>query len=261
MVPPDYVVPYHGEQYVYIPGLGLFTISDITIGLFVIAYIGWIAVRTFLMAHPFVSMAELVKEVAVWALVVGLMTQVTYKFTALPDPGPVLSSLFDEVYRRIYSIANCIVNIQLSGPLSAYSQLAQAKLAPHSTVYDQMMWSLSLAMGVYKALKDWGAALLAIGFLIYAGWMRPWGGMIIGLVAGLAFGLAFFAAAAQNSGIKYTPQHDYYPVQAVVAHCDEELRSEYSDLDTWRGLNADLWLYFLLTPALGAALGAVLGRH
>ncbi|MEM1568941.1 MAG: hypothetical protein QXI84_10710 [Thermofilaceae archaeon] len=201
------------------------------------------------------ELSDVFKEVAVFATVVGLITI----FSSWPAPQGI-DNMLEQAWNRTVKAQQCIANIRLSGPFAAYASYAEAKLSKYTVVYDNALWLLSQLQGMYRVLSQWGPTVLAIAFAIYAAWLRPIGGALIGVVAGAWLGLAVFSAYAPQGIQFFNITADYHPFTAIG--CDDSLASLYSqDIDGWRALVAMATLTLSLSLLLGGTAGYVLGRH
>lgn len=204
---------------------------------------------------PVHELGDVFKEVAVFAFVTGIIVI----FSSWPAPQGI-DLLLDQAWHRTVKAQQCIANIRLSGPLAAYSSFAEAKLSKFLVVYDNAIWLLSQLQGIYKALLQYGPFILAIAFAIYAAWLRPIGGAIIGVVAGAWLGLAIFAYYAPQNIQFITITDDYQPFASL--RCDDNLVTAFSqDIDGWRTLAAMATLTLSLSLLVGGVAGYVLGRH
>ncbi len=222
------------------------------------AYVAWKALRVAMGAHLGHELADVVREVGAVAIV---LWAVPAAMSWVGDASHV-EWLWGEAYDRTLTAANCLANVRLSGPLSAYSSLVEARLAPYTAVYGQALWQLSMLAGIWRVLEGWGLAALSAAIAMYAAWLRPLGGAVAGAILALWVGLNAYAGWTAGLGIADTPRMEWRPVDAVATHCDEQLAGLYAgDYDAWRAAVAGAWLYMFLAPVLGAALGTLMGKH
>jgi hypothetical protein len=208
------------------------------------------------------AVGEAVKEVAVVAVVASALGQLSGLVSAPGSPQGVTGSLDgvrENAYCRLVNFANCLANIKLSGPLGAYAPLAEAKFSRLRAVYEQALNLYTMLSGLARFLAEYGPYILSAALAAYAAWIRRVGGPVIGVVLALWVGLAVLAGAVQGLGLQQCSKAEYYPVQAVLAHCDDQLANAYaSDYEAWQRAVSHAWLYLIAAPAVGGALGWLL---
>lgn len=220
------------------------------------------------------ELGDIIKEVAIYAFVMGVLFGIDHTWSsgpplvnaALQGAQPTdINALINEAWVRMVKAQQCIANMRLSGPLSAYAPYAEAKLSVYLAVYDSSIWWLSQLRGVELVIYYFGRYLLAIAFALYAFWLRPIAGAIIGVIIGAWLGVLTVAYYGPQTGIKFIANQiageDYHPIEAVVDHCDDHLMSLYQqDIDAWRALLAMSILAMSLSMLVGGTAGYVLGR-
>ena len=212
------------------------------------------------------ELAELIKEAAVFAVVLWSISWLgtnLYQATGVLYPGGEISKLIDEAWIRTVKSQQCIANIRLSGPFSAYASYAEAKLSVYTTVYESSLWTLSQLRGVETALRQYGPVALAIAFALYAAWLRPIAGAIIGVVLGAWLGVVIYSTYAPGQ-ITYLQTQlqgmDFRPF--VDLGCDDRLANMYKrDIEGWRTVAAMAILTLSLSVLVGGSAGYLLGRH
>lgn len=218
------------------------------------------------------ELGDLLKEVAVFFVVLSAITLLPSVVAVTPTStaynstltvGNSINTLINEAYMRIVKAQQCIANIRLSGPLGAYGSYADAKLSLYTTVYESALWWLNQLSGLQYVLAIYGPVVLAIAFAIYAAWLRPVGGALIGVILGMWIGVLLFAYYAP-SGIQILQGQlasmDFHPFISIG--CDDQLVKMYSvDIQAWRSLLALAVLTMSLSTLIGGTAGYLLGRH
>jgi hypothetical protein len=217
-----------------------------------------------------VALADILKEVAVLFTVVFFILNLgqfipTVKYSSPKYIINKLQLVVDEAYWRVIKMEQCVANIRLSGPAGSYAGYAEAKFSKYKTLYEQAIWMYSQLVGLAKYLVEYGPTILAAGMLIYVAWLRKIGGIIIGIFAGLWIGLVLLAGAIKilpNAYIKYGVWgKDFHPFFDVG--CDDEivkaLQTYTNDYEQWQLAIAYAWLFLIAVPAIGGAIGYLLG--
>ncbi len=216
-----------------------------------------------------VALADVLKEVAVlFTVVFFIMNLWQFVPASVTQPKEVIDKLqlvVNEAYCRVVKMEQCVANIRLSGPMGAYAGYAEAKFSKFKSLYEQAVWLYNQLTGLARYLVEYGPPILAIGLLIYVAWLRRVGGLIIGIFIGLWVGLVLLAGA-----IKINPQcdqgvgvwgKDFKPIAAIG--CDNEivkaLQTYTNDYEQWQLAIAYAWLFLIAAPAIGAAVGYLLG--
>jgi hypothetical protein len=172
-----------------------------------------------------------------------------------------LQTVVEEAYCRVVKMEQCVANIRLSGPAGAYAGYAEAKFSKHKSLYEQAIWLYNQLTGLARYLVEYGPTILAAGMLIYAAWLRKVGGVIIGIFIGLWVGLALLAGAVQinTTCINKTGVwgKDFHPILDIG--CDEGIINAIDDYEQWQRAVAYAWLFLIAAPAIGAAVGYLLG--
>jgi len=212
---------------------------------------------------------DILKEIAVlFTVVFFIMNLWQFVPVSVTLPGKVISKLqlvVDEAYERTVKMEQCVVNIRLSGPAGAYAGYAEAKFAKYKSLYEQAVWVYNQLTGLARYLAEYGPTILAAGMLIYAAWLRKVGGIIIGIFTGLWVGLALLAgavniipAAVNQVGVW---GEDFHPVLNIG--CDNSivnaLQTYTNDYEQWQLALAYAWLFLIAAPAIGGAVGYLLG--
>jgi hypothetical protein len=238
------------------------------------------------------ALAESVKEILVTAIVAAMVLYYSANLVNLGSVSPQgvvdsLQSVAQEAYLRNVKIAQCIANIRLSGPVSAYAGYAEAKFSIYDSLYEQAVWMYNQLAGLARFLAAYGGLALTLGLTVYAAAARRIGGIVIGVVLGLWVGLAVLASAASQS-IDYCAVQGlgpwgqtFYPLSAVGTHCDDELLATLNATSTtanttttassqssvscndytgWQMAIAYAWLFLFIAPSLGLAVGYLLGQ-
>jgi len=228
-------------------------------------YIAWRAASV-LMGREHIGAAggEVVKEFLAWAVVFAVVTQYAVVDQAvLKGAVENLKGVVDEAYIRVVKYEQCVANIRLSGPFAAYAGYAEAKFAVYRVMYETAIGLYSQLAGAARLAVEIGPLLLAVGWLLYAAWLRPLGGVLLGLTLGVLVGVAVVGpwAYGQISHIADSLKAmDFHPF--VNLGCDDDLVGKYkADVDKWRLVNYGGVFALMAITALGAAAGAVLSRH
>ena len=211
------------------------------------------------------ALADVLKEVAILFTVVffimNLWQFVPVKVTSPQEVVDKLQTVVEEAYCRIVKMEQCVANIRLSGPAGAYAGYAEAKFSKHKSLYEQAMWLYNQLTGLARYLVEYGPTVLAAGMLIYAAWLRKVGGVVIGIFIGLWVGLALLAGAVQinNTCINKTGVwgEDFKPIASIG--CDDGIVNAIDDYEQWQRAVAYAWLFLIAAPAIGAAVGYLLG--
>jgi hypothetical protein len=237
------------------------------------------------------ALAESVKEILVTAIVTAMVLYYSANFVNLSvSPQGVvdaLQSVAQEAYLRNVKIAQCIANIRLSGPASAYAGYAEAKFSIYDSLYEQAIWMYNQLAGLARFLAMYGGLALGLGLTIYAAAARRIGGIVIGVVLGLWIGLAILASAASHAIDFCAVQglgpwgETFYPIVSAGTHCDDALLATLNATSTaanttstatssqsvscndytgWQMAIAYAWLFLLIAPSLGFAVGYLLGQ-
>ncbi len=234
--------------------------------------------------------AEILKEIAVLFMVVFFIMNL-WQFipVSVTSPNEVINKLqlvVEEGYCRVVKMEQCIANIRLSGPAGAYAGYAEAKFAKYKSLYEQAIWMYNQMAGLARYLAEYGPPILAAGLLIYVAWLRRIGGMIIGIFTGLWVGLALLAGALEIIPICYTLNQgptalisflipfpipapglvwieDFKPIVAIG--CDERILNSLKvplldDYEKWQLALAYVSLFLVAAPAVGLAVGYLLGQ-
>jgi hypothetical protein len=246
------------------------------------------------------ALAESVKEILVTAIVAAMVLYYSANLVNLGNVSPqgvvnALQSIAQEAYLRNVKIAQCIANIRLSGPASAYSGYAEAKFSIYDTLYEQAIWMYNQLAGLARFLAIYGGLALGLGLTVYAAAARRIGGIVIGVVLGLWIGLAVLASAASHA-IDYCAVQGlgpwgqtFYPIVSAGTHCDDALLATLNATSTtantttatssqsttstttssqvlcndyagWQMVIAYAWLFTFIAPSLGLAVGYLLGQ-
>jgi hypothetical protein len=235
------------------------------------------------------ALAEATKEIIVTAIVAMTVLYYSANLVNLGSVSPqgvvdALQSVAQEAYLRNVKIAQCIANIRLSGPVSAYAGYAEAKFSIYDSLYEQAVWMYNQLAGLARFLAMYGGLALGLGLTIYAAAARRIGGIVIGVVLGLWVGLAVLASAASHA-IDYCAVQGlgpwgqtYYPIISAGTHCDDALLATLNatsmntttttssqsvscnDYTGWQMAIAYAWLFLFIAPSLGLAVGYLLGQ-
>ena len=215
------------------------------------------------------ALADILKEIAVlFTVVFFIMNLWQFVPVSVTQPNEVISKLqlvVDEAYSRTVKMEQCVANIRLSGPAGAYAGYAEAKFSKYKPLYEQAVWMYNQLTGLARYLAEYGPPILAAGMLIYAAWLRKIGGIIIGIFTGLWVGLALLAfavsiipAAVNKVGVW---GEDFHPIFDIG--CDDKivsaLQTYTDDYIQWQLALAYAWLFLIAAPAIGAAVGYLLG--
>jgi hypothetical protein len=234
------------------------------------------------------AFADILKELAVMFLVVffimNLWQFIPVKVTSPDEVINRLQLVVDEAYCRVIKMEQCIANIRLTGPAGAYAGYAEAKFSKYKSLYEQAIWMYNQLTGLARYLATYGPPILAAGLLIYVAWLRKIGGIIIGIFTGLWVGLALLAGAVDIlpqcyiiSGMGSPIQisipfpipapgavwaEDFKPIAALG--CDNRILSairyvDDKDYEKWQLALAYASLFLIAAPAIGAAVGYLLG--
>jgi len=233
--------------------------------------------------------ADVLKELAILFMVMffimNLWQLIPVKVTS---PNEVISKLqlvVDEAYCRVVKMEQCVANIRLSGPAGSYAGYAEARFSKYKTLYEQAIWMYNQLTGLARYLAEYGPPILAAGLLIYVAWLRKIGGIIIGIFIGLWVGLALLAGAVEIipicymvSGLGSLPipitipipisipglawAEDFKPIAAIG--CDNRILDSLKlpaldDYAQWQLALAYASLFLIAAPAVGAAVGYLLG--
>jgi hypothetical protein len=218
-------------------------------------------------------LGEVIKEVIITAVVVSAVLYWSQELINIRVSSPQavadqLQSVAQEAYLRTVKIAQCIANIRLSGPLSAYAGYAEAKFGLYVPLYEQAVWMYNQLSGLARFLAEYGGLAVSLGLAIYAAAARRIGGIAIGAVLGLWIALAVLAAAA-TSQIKYCATQkmgiwgaDFHPF--LDRGCDDGLLHSLKegncvDYSGWQLVIAYAWLFLFIAPAISLAVGYLLG--
>jgi len=174
-----------------------------------------------------------------------------------------LKGVVDEAYTRVVKYEQCVANIRLSGPFAAYAGYAEAKFAVYRVLYETAIGLYSQLAGAARLAVEIGPLLLAVDWLLYAAWLRPLGGVLLGLTLGVLVGVAVVGpwAYGQIGHLANSLRAmDFHPF--IDLGCDDRLVGMYSaDVEKWRLVNYGGVFALVAITALGAAAGAVLSRH
>jgi hypothetical protein len=218
-------------------------------------------------------LGETIKEILITAVVVAAVLYyspelINVKVTNPQDVVNNLQSVAQEAYLRTVKIAQCIANIRLSGPLSAYAGYAEAKFGIYMPLYEQAVWMYNQLAGLARFLAEYGGLAVSLGLAIYAAAARRIGGIVIGAVLGLWIALAILAYAAASQ-IQYCATEkigrwgdDFHPF--IDRGCDDDLVNslkygDCKDYQGWQLVIAYAWLFLFIAPAVSLAVGYLLG--
>jgi len=231
--------------------------------------------------------AEILKEFAIVFMVVffimNLWQFIPVKVTSPQEVINKLQLVVDEAYCRTVKMEQCVANLRLSGPAGAYAGYAEAKFSKYKSLYESAIWMFNQLVGLARYLAEYGPPVLAAGLLIYVAWLRKLGGIIIGIFTGLWVGLVLLAGAVEIIPICYTVSslgpilfpisfpipapglvwaEDFKPITAIG--CDERILTslkypQLDDYEQWQLALAYAWLFLIAAPAIGAAVGYLLG--
>jgi hypothetical protein len=216
-----------------------------------------------------VAISDILKEIAVlFTVVFFIMNLWQFVPVSATQPQEVINKLqlvVDEAYLRTIKMEQCVANIRLSGPAGAYAGYAEAKFSKYKPLYEQAIWLYSQLTGLARYLAEYGPPILASGLLMYAAWLRKVGGLVIGIFTSLWVGLALLAGAV-NIDLDAVNKvgvwgEDFHPV--VDIGCDNRivgaLQTYTKDYEQWQLALAYAWLFLIAAPAVGAAVGYLLG--
>jgi hypothetical protein len=286
-----YITPIPGADYqVVLPGGLAFTWnSAITVMILAIAVLIE-TMKLFGRLQRLEAMfADVLKEIAVLFMVVffimNLWQFIPVKVTSPDEVIHRLQIVVEEGYCRTVKMEQCVANLKLSGPAGAYAGYAEAKFSKYKSLYEQAIWMYNQLVGLARYLATYGPPILAAGLLIYVAWLRKIGGIIIGIFAGLWVGLALLAGAVEIipicywlSGMGSIPipisfplpisipglawAEDFKPITAIG--CDNRILDSLKfpgldDYEKWQLAIAYAWLFLIAAPAIGAAVGYLLG--
>jgi len=267
-----YITPIPGAEYqgIVLPG-GLAFAWNSAVTIAILAIVALIETLKLLgrVQRLEAVLADVLKEIAVlFTVVFFIMNLWQFVPVKVTSPQEVISRLqlvVDEAYSRTVKMEQCVANIRLSGPAGAYAGYAEAKFSKYKPLYEQGVWMYSQLTGLARYLAEYGPPILAAGMLIYAAWLRKIGGIVIGIFAGLWVGLALLAgavniipAAVNKVGVW---GEDFHPILDVG--CDNEildaLQTYTDDYTQWQLALAYAWLFLIAAPAVGGAVGYLLG--
>lgn len=210
-------------------------------------------------------LADVVKEMIIWAFVFSAVVQYSTVLSFMSTYFNALYSLTEEAYSRIVAMSYCTANLALSGPLAPYSSVANAKFSIYQSAYYNVLNAGVQVVGAARFLTEYGFVLLTVGFLLYAAWLRPLGGALIGVVMGVAIGVAALAGWAPTQISQVGSEvlnyaKSLHPFTAVG--CDDNLVNNYfsKDIDGWMTLAYAIVFTIIASTAAGGALGFLLGR-
>jgi len=267
-----YITPIPGADYqgIVLPG-GLAFAWNSAVAITILAIVALIETLKLLgrVQRLEAVLADVLKEIAVlFTVVFFIMNLWQFVPVKVTSPQEVISRLqlvVDEAYSRTVKMEQCVANIRLSGPAGAYAGYAEAKFSKYKSLYEQGVWMYSQLTGLARYLAEYGPPILAAGMLIYVVWLRKISGIIIGIFTGLWVGLALLAgavniipAAVNKVGVW---GEDFHPILDVG--CDNEildaLQTYTDDYTQWQLALAYAWLFLIAAPAVGGAVGYLLG--
>jgi hypothetical protein len=232
--------------------------------------------------------AEILKEFAIVFMVVffimNLWQFIPVKVTSPQEVINKLQLAVDEAYCRTVKMEQCVANLRLSGPAGAYAGYAEAKFSKYKSLYESAIWMYNQLVGLARYLAEYDPPILAAGLLIYVAWLRKLGGIIIGIFTGLWVGLILLAGAVEIipqcymvSGQGSIPlpislpipvpglvwAEDFKPISAIG--CDNRILDslrfpQLDDYEEWQLALAYAWLFLIAAPAIGVAVGYLLGH-
>lgn len=214
-------------------------------------------------------LADILKEIAVlFTVVFFIMNLWQFVPVSVTQPKEVIDKLqlvVNEAYERTIKMEQCVANIRLSGPAGAYAGYAEAKFSKYKSLYEQAIFMYNQLAGLARYLVEYGPPILAAGLLIYAAWLRKVGGIIIGAFIGLWVGLVLLVGAVQIIPAAVNKVgvwgEDFHPIFGVG--CDNKivdaLQTYTNDYEQWQLALAYAWLFLIAAPAVGAAVGYLLG--
>jgi hypothetical protein len=267
-----YITPIPGADYqgIVLPGGLAFTWNS-AVTVTILAIVALIETLKLLdrVQRLEVALADVLKEIAVlFTVVFFIMNLWQFVPVSVTQPKEVIDKLqlvVDEAYCRVVKMEQCVANIRLSGPAGAYAGYAEAKFSKYKSLYEQAVFMCNQLAGLAQYLAQYGPPILAAGMLIYAAWLRKVGGVIIGVFTGLWIGLALLAGALQiipsctnKVGVW---DRNFIPIEAIG--CDNDivnaLQTYTDDYTQWQLALAYAWLFLIAAPAVGAAVGYLLG--
>jgi hypothetical protein len=267
-----YITPIPGAEYqgIVLPG-GLAFAWNSAVTITILAIVALIETLKLLgrVQRLETTLADVLKEIAIlFTVVFFIMNLWQFVPVKVTSPQGVISKLqlvVEEAYSRTVKMEQCVANIRLSGPAGAYAGYAEAKFSKYKPLYEQGVWMYSQLTGLARYLAEYGPPILAAGMLIYAAWLRKIGGVIIGIFTGLWVGLALLAgavniipAAVNKVGVW---GEDFHPILDVG--CDDDivnaLQTYTDDYVQWQLALAYAWLFLIAAPAIGGAVGYLLG--
>jgi hypothetical protein len=231
--------------------------------------------------------SDILKEIAVVFLVTFfIMNLGQFIQVKVASPDEVIAKLqivVEEAYCRTVKMEQCVANIRLTGPAGAYAGYAEARFSKYKSLYEQAIWMYNQLVGLARYLAAYGPTILAAGLLIYVAWLRKVGGIIIGIFTGLWIGLVLLAGAVEIIPICYWLSggsipipiifpidipglawaEDFKPITAIG--CDNRILNSLKfprldDYEQWQLAIAYASLFLIAAPAIGAAVGYLLGQ-
>jgi hypothetical protein len=267
-----YITPVPGAEYqgIVLPG-GLAFAWNSAVTITILAIVALIETLKLLgrVQRLEAALADILKEIAVlFTVVFFIMNLWQFVPVSAAQPKEVINKLqlvVDEAYERTVKMEQCVANIRLSGPAGAYAGYAEAKFSKYKSLYEQAIWMYNQLSGLARHLAEYGPTILAAGMLIYAAWLRKVGGVIIGIFTGLWVGLALLAGAVQIIPAAVNKVgvwgEDFHPFLDIG--CDNDivnaLQTHTDDYTQWQLALAYAWLFLIAVPAVGAAVGYLLG--
>jgi hypothetical protein len=231
--------------------------------------------------------AEVFKEIAIIFMVtffiMNLWQFIPVKVTSPNEVINKLQLVVDEAYCRVVKMEQCVANLRLTGPAGAYAGYAEAKFSKYKSLYESAIWMYNQLVGLARYLAVYGPPILAAGLLIYVAWLRKLGGIIIGIFTGLWVGLTLLAGALEIIPQCYIVSgmgslipislpipvpglvwaEDFKPISAIG--CDNRILDslkapQLDDYEQWQLALAYAWLFLIAAPAIGVAVGYLLGQ-
>jgi hypothetical protein len=267
-----YITPIPGADYqgIVLPG-GLAFAWNSAVTITILAIVALIETLKLLgrVQRLEATLADVLKEIAVlFTVVFFIMNLWQFVPVKVTSPNEVINKLqlvVNEAYSRTVKMEQCVANIRLSGPAGAYAGYAEAKFSKYKPLYEQAVWMYSQLTGLARYLAEYGPPILAAGMLIYAAWLRKVGGVIIGIFTGLWVGLALLSGAVNIIPAAYNKVgvwgEDFHPIWDVG--CDnrilDDLQTRTNDYEQWQLALAYAWLFLIAAPAIGGAVGYLLG--
>jgi hypothetical protein len=283
-----YITPIPGANYqVVLPGGLAFTWNG-AVTVMILAIVVLIeTLKLFTRLQRLEAMfADVLKEIAVLFMVaffiMNLWQFIPVKVTSPNEVISKLQLIVDEAYCRVVKMEQCVANLRLSGPAGSYAGYAEAKFSKFKSLYEQAIWMYNQLTGLARYLAEYGPPILAAGMLIYVAWLRKIGGIIIGIFTGLWVGLALLAGAVEiipqctvvskigsiipisfpipAPGLVWA--EDFKPIGAIG--CDNRILDALrlpalDDYAQWQLALAYASLFLIAAPAVGAAVGYLLG--